>query len=416
MARGSQRNAAILVAVFLVPIAAALWLWHSSRLLPPPTAAGLRLTPVSFAALPGWKTGDSRPALAAFRRSCAVKTRSSPAQELGGAGYAGRIADWLAACAAAPAGTIPAAGARRYFETWFAPALVGAGLDSDALFTGYYEPEIRASTGHHGEYTTPIYGVPADLVTADLGLFRDSLKGVRVTGRVAGHAFLPYFTRAEIDARGLAGAPVLLYADDPVDVFFLQIQGSGRARLENGALVRLAYAGQNGRPYTPVGRVLIAQGAIERNRMSMQAIRGWMQAHPQTARAVMEVDQSFVFFRLTPLGDPALGSPGSEGVPLAPGASLAVDAHVHPLGAPFFVAATVPDSDPARPDRPLHRLFVAQDTGGAIRGAARADLFWGFGAGAEEVAGRLKSTGKLYVLLPRRLSAAMASYTEHRVP
>jgi membrane-bound lytic murein transglycosylase A len=298
--------------------------------------------------------------------------------------------------------------ARQYFESLFVPVLVAEGENADALFTGYYEPEIHGSRHRHGIYSTPIYGEPDDLVSADLGLFRDDLKGEHVTGRVFGHTFVPYFTRAQIDAGGMSHAPVLLYADDPVQVFFLHIQGSGRARLENGTFVRLTYAGQNGRPYTAVGHTLIAEGAIDRTHMSMQAIRGWMRTHPDAARATMESDQSFVFFRLAPLGDPALGSPGSEGVPLTPEASIAIDEHFHPLGTPFFVAARSPDVDPAKPDHPLNRLFVGQDTGGAIKGAARADVFWGFGDDAESIAGRMKSTGHLYVLLPKALAARIS--------
>jgi len=414
MARGSQSRSAILLVILVLALAVfGYWLWQSRILVP---SARLTLTPVSFADMPGWSGSDARGALAAFRRSCAVIANRPPAEALGGAGYGGTVSDWEGACAAAPGGIVRAEAARTFFEAWFAPLEVSAGPDADALFTGYYEPEIHGSHRRHGAYATPIYGLPDDLITADLGLFRESLKGEHVTGRVAGHVFVPYFTRAEIDADGLSHAPVLLYADDPVQVFFLHIQGSGRARLDTGGFVRLAYAGQNGRPYTPIGRTLIAEGAIDRSQLSMQAIRSWMQAHPEAARSVMEGDQSFVFFRTAPLGDPSLGSPGSEGVPLTPGASIAVDEHLHPLGAPFFVAATAPDSDPAKSDRALNRLFVAQDTGGAIKGPARADVFWGFGHDAESIAGRMKSTGRLYVLLPKPLAAHILPHTEYGPP
>jgi len=418
MARAPQRNPAIFAAVVVLAlVVSALWLWHS-RILPLP--ARLVLKAVSFDALPGWGETDARAALAAFRRSCATLAKEPPTHALGGEGYAGSVADWTQACAGAPGADADANAARRYFETVFTPLQAtdgqNDGQNADALFTGYYEPEIHGSRRRHGPYATPIYGEPEDLVSADLGLFREDLRGQHVTGRIIGHTFVPYFTRAQIDAGGLPHAPVLLYADDPVQVFFLHIQGSGRARLESGAFVRLAYAGQNGRPYTPVGRTLIAEGAIDRTRMSMQAIRSWMRAHQDAARGMMESDQSFVFFRLAPLGDPSLGSPGSEGVPLTPGASIAVDEHVHPLGAPFFVAASVPDIDPNKPDRPLDRLFVAQDTGGAIKGAARADVFWGFGRDAESVAGRMKSAGRFYVLLPRALAAHVSSQSGSGAP
>jgi membrane-bound lytic murein transglycosylase A len=414
MAQAPQRSSAIFgVVLVLAFMAAGIWLWQTRILAP---VARLSLSPVAFATLPGWSDNDARGALSAFRRSCASFANEPKMHALGGAGYAGTVSDWEGVCAAAPGGAVREDAARRYFETWFAPLIVEGGTSADALFTGYYEPELHASRHRHGVYTTPIFGVPDDMVSADLGLFRDDLKGQHVTARILGHAFVPYFTRGEIDANGLPHAPVLLYADDPTQVFFLHIQGSGRAHLDTGAFVRLAYAGQNGRPYTPVGRVLIQQGALARSQMSMQAIRSWMRNHPDAARSVMESDQSFVFFRLAPVGDASLGSPGSEGIPLTPEASIAVDEHLHPMGAPFFVSAYAPDPDPSRPERNLNHLFVAQDTGGAIKGAARADVFWGFGRDAESVAGRMKSTGRLFVLLPKALAARIAPQSEFGAP
>jgi membrane-bound lytic murein transglycosylase A len=206
----------------------------------------------------------------------------------------------------------------------------------------------------------------------------------------------------------LSRATALFFADDPYAVFFLHIQGSGRILLEDGTIKRVAYAGQNGWPYTAVGRVLVQEGTLPKEGLSMQVIRKWMKANPVRAKQVMERDLSYVFFKEAPLGDPSLGSPGAQGVPLTPERSLAVDRHIHPLGAPFFLVAQAPDPDPARPDRPLARLVIAQDTGGAIRGPLRGDVFFGYGGGAESVAGRMKSEGKLYVLLPRALAQRMA--------
>lgn len=394
----------LLLLVLLAGAAAAIWWavpYFSPRVGAP--SAQLVLARTSFAQLPGWRESDARGALEAFHRSCGVWRREEPSHVLGGTGYAGTVGDWLGVCGAAPAGGASAFSARRFFESNFVPVAVAG----DALFTGYYEPEIRVSRTRHGAYATPIYGLPDDLISADLGLFREELAGHRIVGRIQGHTLVPYFARADIDARGLAHAPVLLYAADPVQVFFLHIQGSGRARLEDGTLTRLAYAGQNGRPYTPVGRMLIAEGAIDRSQMSMQAIRAWMRTHGEDARRVMESDQSFVFFKEAPLGDPALGSPGSEGVALTPGASIAVDQHLHALGVPFYLATTAPDPDPSRPERPLNRIFIAQDTGGAIKGAARADLFWGFGANAESIAGRMKSGGSMFALLPKAVAGRL---------
>jgi len=323
---------------------------------------------------------------------------------MGGAGYAGLIRDWRPVCVEAAATQSGIANARAWFEGRFAPFELHTGGAREALFTGYYEPEIAASRTRHGGYATPVYGLPRDLVTADLGLFRPDFSGIRIVGRVADGRLMPLPVRAQIDAEGLDDAPVLLYARDPVAVFFLHIQGSGRARFEDGTVLRLAYAGQNGHPYTPVGRVLIENGDIDRQHMSMQAIRAWLLAHPDRAQRMMESDQSYVFFRELPLGDPALGSPGSEGVALTPETSIAVDPAMHPLGVPMFLATEAPASDPALPPHAFARLCIAQDTGGAIKGGLRADIFWGYGTDAESIAGRMKSTGGIYVLLPKSLA------------
>jgi len=298
--------------------------------------------------------------------------------------------------------------ARHWFEAMFVPFEAWAGPFRPGLFTGYYEPMLRGSRVPRDHFQTPVYGAPFDLIDVDLGQFRETLRGEHIAGRLDGRHLVPFPTRAEIDSRGLSDAPILFYGDDPVAVFFLQIQGSGRVLYTNGDLRRVAYAAQNGQPYTSIGRALIDEGHLSRENLSMQAIRNWMKANPSDARRVMEKDASYVFFRELPLGDPALGSPGSEGVPLTPGASLAVDPRLHALGVPVFVAATAPALAPAAPDEPLRRLFIAQDTGGAIRGAVRGDIFFGFGRNAESLAGRMKSPGKLYVLLPKGLAHRVA--------
>lgn len=325
---------------------------------------------------------------------------------MGGAGYAGAVRDWQSVCRAA--GNVTAGeNARHWFETRFVPFAVGSSQARDALITGYYEPELRASRTRHGVYATPIYGLPSNLVIADLGLFRSAFAGLRISGRVEDHRLVPFPTRADIDAQGLPDAPVLLYADDPVALFFTHIQGSGRALLDDGTMIRLAYAGQNGHAYTPIGRTLLDRGEIDRAHLSMQAIRNWLKAHPRAARGVMETDQSYVFFREEPIGDPALGSPGTEGVRLTPATSLAVDPQIHPLGVPMFMTAEQ-DSANFR----FARLCVAQDTGGAIKSALRADIFWGFGARAEQIAGHLNATGRMFVLLPKPLAARIGTHFE----
>jgi membrane-bound lytic murein transglycosylase A len=283
------------------------------------------------------------------------------------------------------------------------------------LFTGYYEPELSASRTRHDRYQSPIYGVPLNLVMANLGDFRPEWHGERLAGCVDGHRLLPCPTRANIDAKGIPDAPVLFYADDPVALFFLHIQGSGRVKLEDGTMLRVVYAGQNGQPYRPIGRTLIARGWMQREGMSMQAIRAWMQTHAAQARDVMETDPSYVFFKEEPLGDPHAGSSGSEGVPLTPGASLAVDERIHALGTPVYIAGARPDADARRSEHAFDQLLIAQDTGGAIRGPARGDVYWGFGKDAESIAGRMKSEGRMFVLLPKAVADRLRKNAEWRV-
>jgi len=388
---GLKRSALLwaLIVANLVAIAGVIWISLRNRQAEAPPPLTFRLVPTNFANLPGWTAGDPRAALEAFRRSCAEIAKRPLAQPMGWAGYAGTVSAWLPACKALPAPVVSDANAR--------------------AFTGYYEPELSGSRLPTPRYRVPIYGRPRDLISADLGAFRQSLEGQHVWGRVEGMKLVPYATRADIDARGLAAAPVLLYTDDPVSAFFLQIQGSGLVKLNTGETLRLAYAAKNGRPYTPVGRVLIAKGALERKSVSMQSIRGWLHAHPEDAKRVMEADQSFVFFELAPLGDPALGSPGTEGIPIAAQASLAVDPRFHAFGTPVYVATTIPDPDPAKPDRGFEKLLIAQDTGGAIKGAARGDIFFGAGKDAEAIAGRLNAHGQFFVLVPKATAAALGS-------
>ena len=244
------------------------------------------------------------------------------------------------------------------------------------------------------------------MISVDLGAFRPFLRGERIAGRIEGRRLVPYATRAEIDAKGLS-APVLFYADDAVAVFFLHIQGSGRVRFDDGTNARVDYAGQNGQIYTAVGRSLIARGALKRADVSLQSIRAWLKANPLAARQVMETNASYVFFKEDPIDDPALGAKGAEGVALTPGASLAVDPRLHALGVPFFVSTTLPNA------KPLRALYIAQDIGGAIKGALRGDIFFGFGAEAENLAGEMKQDGQLFALLPKNVAARLAPQSDY---
>jgi membrane-bound lytic murein transglycosylase A len=360
----------------------------------PPKPSGLSLTKVSFAQLPQWNV--SAAALQSFQRSCAALAAKPDTTAMAGVGYAGTVGDWRQACASAPEQLNKG---EAFFEQNFTPFVVGGGAvrGSDALFTGYYEPEIKGSRARQGAFQTPVYGVPSDLVRADLGLFNTKLQGEHISGKLDGQRLVPYADRAEISAKGLSTAPVLFYTDDPVAFFFLQIQGSGRVAFDDGSNARIGYAGENGQTYTAIGRSLIADGSLKREEVSLQSIRAWLKANPDRARGVMETNRSYIFFAETAMGDAATGPKGTLGANITPLASLAVDQRIHALGAPFYVAADGPD--------PVHGVLVAQDTGGAIRGPVRGDIFFGFGPDAERRAGAMKAAGALYVLLPNALAA-----------
>ncbi len=336
-------------------------------------------------------------ALGAFRRSCPLILKPPPETPLG---IAGTAADWAAPCAAAAALDAPdAKAARDFFESWFAPWKAGNNGKSEGLFTGYYEPELNGSRRREGPYRTPLLRRPADLVMVDLGLFRPAWRGERIAGRVVNGRLKPYESRAEIEKGALARQHLeFLWVDDPVDAFFLQIQGSGRVRLPDGSMVQVGYDGQNGQPYVPIGRLLVERGALAKDDVSMQTIRAWIKANPEAGQALMAANPSYVFFREIS-GD---GPIGAEGAVLTPGRSLAVDRSFVPLGLPVFIAA---GDGPER----LERLMVAQDTGGAIRGPVRGDVFWGFGPEAAARAGAMKMRGEYYLLLPKNLTVAAAA-------
>jgi membrane-bound lytic murein transglycosylase A len=359
-----------------------------------PEPGPLTLTRAEFRDLPGWAAADPSPALLAFRRSCQT-LKAKPDREPMGS-YGGTLADWRTPCAAAES-TLPAH-ARAFFERWFAPVAITAGRVKEGRFTGYYEPEIKASRSRKGRFQTPVYGKPDDLITVDLGAFRPALAGERTAGRLNGNRLVPYAARSEIAAHGLKAAAVLFYTDDPIELFFLHIQGSGRVTFDDGSTARVAYAAQNGQPYTAIGKTLIARG-VPKDGMSLQVIRAWLNSHPKDATAVMNTDASYVFFAEEPVGDRQLGAKGAQGVSLTPKASLAVDTREHALGTPFYVAGPAP----------LGRLMVAQDIGGAIRGVVRGDVYFGFGSEAEAQAGTMNQPGRLYALLPKPVVQRLAT-------
>jgi membrane-bound lytic murein transglycosylase A len=372
----------------------------------PPTPEKLTLQKTTFAALEGWDKDRQAEALAAFLLSCPALAKDGAAAgsktpENGPAGGFGAPDFWRAACEEAKTVAAGDASARAFFERRFTPYLAANNGQPEGLFTGYYVPELKGSRTKTARFRVPIYRVPDDLVTADLGLFKEELKGQRIAGKVEKGKLKPYDSRAEIVRGALAGKGLeILYVDDPVDAFFLHIQGSGRVVLEEGGAITIGYAGANGRPYVAIGRALAQNGAMDKDSVTMQSIRAWLAAHPGEAEKTMEANPSYVFFRELP----GAGVVGAAGVELTPGRSLAVDRRFVPYGVPLWL-----QSQGAGPDAAvLRRLMVAQDTGGAITGPVRGDVFWGFGHEAGERAGRMKDAGRYFLLLPKPAEVAGA--------
>jgi membrane-bound lytic murein transglycosylase A len=371
--------------------------------LKPPLPDRLVLKQATFAALKGWDAGDPSGALAAFIGSCARIERGPPERSLGAGGIAGTAADWKPVCDGARAlGAADAGAVRRFFEQAFVPLAAANNRRRDGLFTGYYEPELRGAERPSAKFAVPLYKRPDDLVSVDLGQFRETLKGQRTAGKVVNGALRPYASRAEIESGALTGRNLeLLWVDDPIAAFFLHVQGSGRVVLEDGSVRRVGFAAQNGHPYVAIGRELIARGVLSRDEVSLQTIGAWLRANPGEAAALMNKNPSYVFFR--PL--PGAGAEGSHGAVLTAEHSLAVDTVHIPLGVPVWLETALPGDRPGATGPAYRRLVIAQDTGGAIKGPVRGDLFFGAGARAEDLAGRMKSQGRYYLLLPKAVVA-----------
>ncbi len=348
---------------------------------------GGALVPVAMTDLPGWSADHVAAAMPALLRSCQRWALLPPDESVGGDGLVatrgGRAGDWAASCAAAR--TVPP-GDDAATRSFLRARLVAYAVPAPVRFTGYYEPELRGALRPSADFDTPVLARPADLVRQG-----------EAVGRLRDGRLEPYPDRAAIEGGALAGQDLeLLYLQGRQALFFLQLQGSGRVVLPDGQVVRLVYAGSNGRPYTPIGRLLVQRGALAADGVSMASIRAWLDAHPGAADAVMDANQDYVFFRTDPDAGPGDGPPGTLGVSLVPGRSAAVDRQAVPLGAPLWVSSVDPVDG-----TPLRRLVLAQDTGTDIRGIGRTDLFFGWGEAAEQRAGRMQGEGREYVLLPR---------------
>jgi len=367
----------------------------------PPQPEALTLQPAEFASLQGWSEDRQDAALPALLASCKRLLTQPAERPVGPNGLAGTVADWQAPCSALAALPPSDAGAaRRFLEASFRVFATRGKDGPEGLFTGYYEPEIKGSLAPDARFPVPLYRRPDDLVEVDLGDFRADWKGMRTAGRVVSGRLKPYPDRAAIDGGALKGKRFeLAWTDDPVAAFFLEIQGSGRLVQPDGTVVRLGYAAQNGGQYVAIGKLLADDGSLERP-VTAQAIKAWLAAHPERAAQMMEKNPSYVFFRRLTTD----GQVGAEGAVLTPGRSLAVD--------PAFLALALPvwlDIDyPGEPQNRLRRLMVAQDTGGAIKGPVRGDVFWGPGAEAEARAGSMQQKGRYYLLLPKAVAERRA--------
>ena len=349
------------------------------HLLRSPPLPRLTLAAARFDQVNGWRDDMVSLAVPALLRSCAAflkKPDTAPLNARPKDADFGTVGEWRGPCglaAALPAGDEGAA--RRFFESEFAPMLAGNNGDAEGLFTGYFEITLNGSRQRTGPYQTPLYKRPSE------------------PGRN---------TRAEIEDGAFAGKGLeLLWVDDPVDAFFLEIQGSGRVRLREGGITRVGYDGNNGRPYVAVGRLLIDRGELPREKVTMAGIRGWMKAYPKEGASLRRENPSYVFFR--EIAGP--GPLGAQRVVLSPGRSLAVDRAFLPLGIPLWLEAQERFSPTM-----IRRLVVAQDTGGAIKGPVRGDLFWGHGDAAASGAGAMNARGRYYLLLPKAVAARLAPH------
>ncbi|MBX9348303.1 MltA domain-containing protein [Chromobacterium vaccinii] len=374
----------------------------------------------SPAALPAWNDQAVGDTIQGLRQSCRT-LQKKPA--------------WSGVCREAGAlAENDADAARRFFENRFTAWRLRDGSRDSGLITGYYEPLLNGSLNRSERTPWPIYGAPRDMVSVDVPMsqrnrgvlrakqtgpgrlalaaggnieinpadFPADPRGIRMKGRLSGSRLLPYFTRGQINQGSIAGsAPVIAWVEDPVELFFLQVQGSGRIQLDDGSFLHVGFADQNGYPYQSIGKWLVDKGEMTLGQASMQGIKDWLAKNPQRRDELLAVNQSYIFFKQLP-GDNG-GPIGALGVPLTGGYSIAVDPRYIPLGAPVYLSTTWPHSS-----EPLARLVHAQDTGSAIKGALRADLFWGYGTEAGMYAGRMKQQGSLWLLLPKGVSPGAA--------
>ena len=358
------------------------------------------LTKTRFDHLPHWKQKNSSQALLAFQQSCTEILKRKPSQAFSTLLPQSKTnAHWQAICVAANRLQHPTQRqARQFFETWFQPYSIHNNDNPKGLFTGYYLPLLHGSLIKTKKYAIPLYALPTDLVKLDLSLFSPEFKRKTIIAQLKNNTLVPYPDREAINNGALdKTAKVLVWVDSIVDVFFAQIQGSTLIELPNKQQRLLGFAGANGRPYTAIGALLIANKAISKETISMQTVRAWLAQHPDQADAILNQNKSYVFFIVLPDKNPL----GTEHVPLTPLHSLAVDMNYIPLGAPLWLDTRIPDLKSASKNKPFRQLLIAQDTGGAIKGIVRGDIYWGAGPNAAFSAGHMQQMGRYWILLPK---------------
>lgn len=343
----------------------------------PPPAPVNTYAAAQWQDLPNTTDADLTAGFVAWRQGCAKLARDPV---------------WAPVCADAAPVPVEARAIRAFLQAHLQVYSLRSATGAQGLVTGYYEPVYRGALTRDAMHTVPVYGVPDDLIVVALDSVYPELKGKRLRGRLDGHVLKPYDDAATLRAKG-ANAPVLAWLSSPMDLQFLQIQGSGRIQLANGRQLRIGYAEQNGYPYKPVGRWLVEQNQLPKEEVSMGRIRAWADANPQRIAELLDSNPSYVFFSARP--DSQEGPRGSLNVPLTDGYSVAIDRKVIPLGSLLWLATTRPDGSA------VQRPVAAQDTGGAIAGEVRVDLFWGTGDAAGELAGNMKQAGQVWLLWPK---------------
>lgn len=383
-------------------IIAGLFLAQLLAIFERPKPAEMYLRQVRFEQLPGWGKTPVEKSFQAFQISCRAFLKQNPEKPVGSQFIDMKVADWLPVCRQAAQLSSPTKGKiQQFFQTWFMPVEFREGQRVRGLFTGYYMPALQGSLTKTTQHTVPIYGVPSKMITVNLNDFSPDMVHKRLVGRVVSNHLEPFYTRAEINRGAIDSfTPIIAWVKHDLDRLMLEIEGSGIIKLDGDQQIAVGYAGENGAPYTSIAKILIDRGLMTYDNASMQKIRHYLQAHPQEVTDVFNQNKSFVFFRKLD----NRSAVGSQGVPLTPGYSLAVDRKWVPMGTPLWLVTTRPDEKTTQKQRKFRRLMIAQDTGGAIRGPVRGDVYWGEGERATEIAGHMKNHGHYWLLLPRQVA------------